>query len=167
MKRYKLQLQDIMSDSDSASVKDKTEDQLEMPSPVMDIKLTVVVEPSDQGTHPTSAPGHTCDLNGPPDLKRKKLAENEDMEASKKQQQQLINPKLSPGAVDKKEVKKSVMELVQDVSNRVEIGLYVFDAIEHFGGHFTEVQIWDAIYDLCAEGHVYSTVDDDHFKFAM
>jgi replication factor A2 len=64
-------------------------------------------------------------------------------------------------------VRESVLALIRDESNRVEIGASIFDCIKRFSGRFSEMEVRQTVHNLCAEGHLYSTVDDDHFKFAM
>jgi hypothetical protein len=35
------------------------------------------------------------------------------------------------------------------------------------GGKYTEAQVRQAIDSLAAEGHIYSTMDENHYQFAM
>jgi hypothetical protein len=35
------------------------------------------------------------------------------------------------------------------------------------GGKYTEAQVRQAVDSLATEGHIYSTVDEDHYQFAM
>ena len=36
--------------------------------------------------------------------------------------------------------------------------------VQQLNGRFTEAQVREAVEHLVNEGHLYSTIDDDHFK---
>lgn len=51
--------------------------------------------------------------------------------------------------------------------DQTQFGAQVSSCIERFNGRFTEAQIRTAIEALSGEGHIYSTIDEDHYSFAM
>lgn len=46
-------------------------------------------------------------------------------------------------------------------------GIHVNDVVQQLNGRFTNQQVRDAVEHLVNEGHLYSTIDDDHFKSTM
>lgn len=55
--------------------------------------------------------------------------------------------------------------LADQYQNGAEIGNCV--RILTSKGRFTEAQVRESIESLATEGHIYSTVDEDHYQFAM
>ena len=64
------------------------------------------------------------------------------------------------------EVADLVMKFYVEESTHLEIGASVQACYARLGGKFSEAQIRAAIDALSGEGRIYSTIDDDHFKFA-
>jgi replication factor A2 len=48
-----------------------------------------------------------------------------------------------------------------------ESGVRVDDVVTQLNGRFTEAQVRESVEHLVNEGHLYSTIDDDHFKSTL
>ncbi|XP_021946100.1 replication protein A 32 kDa subunit-B [Folsomia candida] len=59
-------------------------------------------------------------------------------------------------------VQKMVLNIIQN--NTADSGIHKDDIMSNLGGNITPKELEKILDDLGAEGHVYSTVDDDHFK---
>jgi len=55
-----------------------------------------------------------------------------------------------------------VLDLIKTCTD--DTGMDVNDMIKQLGGKFSEEKIRETVDWLSAEGHVYSTIDDDHYK---
>jgi hypothetical protein len=68
------------------------------------------------------------------------------------------------------DLRDSVLNYIRDEGERLEVGANVQKCIQLLtssNGRFTESGIRKAIDDLAAEGHIYSTINEDNYKFAM
>jgi replication factor A2 len=63
--------------------------------------------------------------------------------------------------------REMVLSFIRDESHRSESGASIIDCVNRMSGMYSESEVRQVVGVLCAEGHVYSTIDDDHFKFAM
>ena len=64
-------------------------------------------------------------------------------------------------------VRDGVLMFVKQEGEKTEEGANVQYCVQHFRGQFHETEIRKAIDDLAAEGHIYSTIDEHFYKFAM
>ena len=64
-------------------------------------------------------------------------------------------------------VKDAVLLFVKNEGERDEVGASVQSCIGRLQGQFSEADVRGAIDDLAAEGHIYSTIDENNYKFAM
>jgi replication factor A2 len=46
-------------------------------------------------------------------------------------------------------------------------GVHVNEVVQQLNGRFSEPQVREAVEHLVNEGHLYSTIDDDHFKSTL
>lgn len=46
-------------------------------------------------------------------------------------------------------------------------GVHVSEVVDQLNGRFTDPQVREAVEHLVNEGHLYSTIDDDHFKSTL
>mmetsp|Transcript_3991 Transcript_3991/g.5400 ORF Transcript_3991/g.5400 Transcript_3991/m.5400 type:complete len:87 (+) Transcript_3991:1-261(+) len=61
----------------------------------------------------------------------------------------------------------AVLDFIKDKGELVEVGADVKECIRTYAGKFNETQIRQAIEGLAAEGLIYSTVNEDNYKYAM
>lgn len=64
-------------------------------------------------------------------------------------------------------LREAVINFVRNYGEQTEMGASVGDCARHLNGKYSEAAIRQMMTDLCIEGHIYSTVDEDHYKFAM
>jgi replication factor A2 len=62
---------------------------------------------------------------------------------------------------------ETVRNHVRNEGEKMEMGAHISDIITQLGRQYTEPMIRKAIEDLAAEGHIYSTINEDYYKFAM
>lgn len=60
-----------------------------------------------------------------------------------------------------------VLNYIKTEGEQSDIGAPVQRCIEMLSGKYSQQQVRQAIESLAAEGHVYSTVNEEHYKFAM
>ena len=51
-----------------------------------------------------------------------------------------------------------------EAAGRRDEGVKIDVVVQQLNGRFTEAQVREAVEHLVNEGHLYSTIDDDHFK---
>lgn len=64
-------------------------------------------------------------------------------------------------------VRDSVVNYIRSEGEKQDIGANVQNCVRVLSGEYPEKEILKAIEDLAAEGHIYSTYNEDHYKFAM
>lgn len=64
------------------------------------------------------------------------------------------------------DLKDAVLNLFKNADSSSETGVHVQDCINELSGKYSEADIRSMVENLSEEGHVYSTISDDHFKFA-
>lgn len=66
-------------------------------------------------------------------------------------------------------MREAVMSFVRNASNEAEEGGNIAVCIQHLtaGGKYSEAEIRKCFEDLTAEGHIYSTCDEETFKLAL
>jgi len=66
-------------------------------------------------------------------------------------------------------LKDQVLNFIKEYGEHVEVGANISQCIQKLTimGKFNEGQIRNAIEDLASEGHIYSTINEDNYKFAM
>ena len=65
------------------------------------------------------------------------------------------------------ELKDAVLRYFQQEGEQSDTGANVQNCIQSLSGQGTEGAIREAIEGLSAEGHIYSTIDENYYKFAM
>ena len=60
----------------------------------------------------------------------------------------------------------AVLNLFRGSDTSSETGMHIQDVISALGGSFSEAEIRKAVESAAEEGHIYSTISDDHFKYA-
>lgn len=60
-----------------------------------------------------------------------------------------------------------VLNHIRKEGEKKEAGSHVNEVINYLGAQYSETEVRKAIEDLAAEGHIYSTVNEDHYKFAQ
>lgn len=63
-------------------------------------------------------------------------------------------------------VKDTVLAYIREQGEYLEEGANVTECVTRLAGKYSEGEIRSAIEDLASEGHVYSTVDESHYKCA-
>lgn len=64
-------------------------------------------------------------------------------------------------------LKDQVLNYVKVEGESLEVGAPVGKLVQMLSGSFGESQVRAAIEDLASEGHIYSTINEDNYKFAM
>jgi len=59
---------------------------------------------------------------------------------------------------------QQVLKLYEEPHALTDVGMNLQTAESHLGSRFTHAQIREAVETLVADGHLYSTIDDDHFR---
>jgi replication factor A2 len=65
------------------------------------------------------------------------------------------------------EKKITVFAIFNGPQGHGESGVHVDDVVTQLNGRFTEAQVRESVEHLVNEGHLYSTIDDDHFKSTL
>jgi replication factor A2 len=65
------------------------------------------------------------------------------------------------------DITNQVLEYVRNEGESSDVGVNVRQCARYFGGQFAEGDIRRQMHALAAEGIIYSTVDEDHYKYAM
>lgn len=75
----------------------------------------------------------------------------------------------SGGGGGQDDVQSAVSEYVRVEGERIEVGANVQSCIDSLtkGGRYNESQIRQAIDHLASEGHIYSTINEENYKFAQ
>lgn len=63
-------------------------------------------------------------------------------------------------------LREAVVTFIRDQGHHSDVGASVQECVKRFVGTFAESEIRKMIADLSAEGHIYSTADEDHYQFA-
>jgi replication factor A2 len=63
-------------------------------------------------------------------------------------------------------MKAALLQYVRNAGESSECGVNVMDVVQNYGGQYSEEQVRRCMEDLAAEGHIYSTIDEEHFKYA-
>jgi type II secretory pathway component PulF len=64
-------------------------------------------------------------------------------------------------------LRDSVLQYIQQQGDMTEAGANLQECIRMLSGQHSEGAIRKVIDDLAAEGHIYSTIDENNYKFAM
>jgi replication factor A2 len=64
-------------------------------------------------------------------------------------------------------LKDQVLNYIKVEGEKLEVGAAVPKLVQMLTGKFTESQVRASIEDLASEGHIYSTINEDQYKFAM
>ena len=64
------------------------------------------------------------------------------------------------------QLQDAVLNFFKEQSAESEVGANVQVAIQYLGGQYSEGQLRNAIEALSAEGTLYSTIDEEHYKYA-
>lgn len=60
-----------------------------------------------------------------------------------------------------------VFQIFNGPQGASDVGVHVNEVAKQLNGRFTEPQVREAVEHLVNEGHLYSTIDDDHFKSTL
>lgn len=80
------------------------------------------------------------------------------------QQQQQLQQSSSVGGGG---VKDAVLNFVKTEGEKTDEGASVIQCVNNLRGQFSESEIRQAFDHISGEGHIYSTVDENYYKFAM